>query len=338
MGDINEKIRLRELFSILQDINVLLTKSFEDLNDTLWAITASLSNVFKTTKIALLLYDEKEEIFLPNFSFGIEKTELKEYFRKNTLIQKNLFLSSQHIINVNSKLQKEYKELFASFNLNNVIFEPITLKNKIIGWFLVADKNDKTPFSSNDIDLFNSIIPIYKVIIQNGILHREEQTKTKNLEHLRNIDRMLLIHKDLRQITDDIVESLVTIFSIEAAAILLLNKKKDALDIYCAKGISDKFVKKVKIKIGQGVTGICAQENKTIRINNVPSDERYISYPGSKTLSEMATPLTINEVVIGVLNIESIEKNKFSKNDEELFIDFALNTAVILKWVIENEK
>ena len=237
-----------------------------------------------------------------------------------------------------SKLQKEYKELFASFNLNNVIFEPITLKNKIIGWFLVADKNDKTPFSSNDIDLFNSIIPIYKVIIQNGILHREEQTKTKNLEHLRNIDRMLLIHKDLRQITDDIVESLVTIFSIEAAAILLLNKKKDALDIYCAKGISDKFVKKVKIKIGQGVTGICAQENKTIRINNVPSDERYISYPGSKTLSEMATPLTINEVVIGVLNIESIEKNKFSKNDEELFIDFALNTAVILKWVIENEK
>jgi sigma-B regulation protein RsbU (phosphoserine phosphatase) len=85
----------------------------------------------------------------------------------------------------------------------------------------------------------------------------------------------------------------------------------------------------LRIPIGSGITGWAAAHRKTLRINNVLQDTRYIE-ASSNTRSEMAIPLLYRSEVLGVLNVESEQLSAYAENDEELLGTLGGSLAAII--------
>jgi GAF domain-containing protein len=72
-----------------------------------------------------------------------------------------------------------------------------------------------------------------------------------------------------------------------------------------------------RIPIGAGMCGLAARERKTIILDDVQTDPRYIAC--SPTVhSEIVVPLLDGERIFGVLDVDSDDLNTFGSEDQQL--------------------
>lgn len=72
----------------------------------------------------------------------------------------------------------------------------------------------------------------------------------------------------------------------------------------------------VRIPFGKGVCGTSANEKKTVRVEDVHQFPGHIACDAASQ-SEIVIPLIKNGKVLGVLDIDSPEKNRFDEVDQE---------------------
>lgn len=75
-----------------------------------------------------------------------------------------------------------------------------------------------------------------------------------------------------------------------------------------------------RIKPGQGVCGTSAKERKTIIVDDVHLFKGHIACD-SQSLSEIVIPLIKNNQLLGVLDIDSPIKKRFTDKDQKLLED-----------------
>ncbi|HLW54446.1 MAG TPA: GAF domain-containing protein [Candidatus Angelobacter sp.] len=75
------------------------------------------------------------------------------------------------------------------------------------------------------------------------------------------------------------------------------------------------FVPCARIPLDQGLCGAAATTKKTVVVNNVPADPRYL---GSEMVkSNLVTPIIIKSRVVAEIDVESYFANTFQKADQE---------------------
>ncbi len=99
----------------------------------------------------------------------------------------------------------------------------------------------------------------------------------------------------------------------------------------------NEFDKTYHLKFGKGITGYVAKTGKAIIVNDVNKDKNYIKLR-EEVKSELAVPITIDNKIIGVINIESKKLNFFTNNDLFLISAIAEQTAVALKNLLAQEQ
>ena len=72
----------------------------------------------------------------------------------------------------------------------------------------------------------------------------------------------------------------------------------------------------MKISIGKGVCGTAVQEDRTIHVDDVHLFKGHIACD-SASESEIVIPIHYNNMIIGVLDIDSPVKSRFSEEDED---------------------
>src|SRR5437899_6756941 len=113
----------------------------------------------------------------------------------------------------------------------------------------------------------------------------------------------------------------------EIFAILLLNEKTQDLRIRFQVGYPKEVADRMRIKVGDGVTGLAAQRREAILVGDVVKDGRYISAI-PEVRSELAVPLIIKNRVIGVIDIESLQPDHFTEEHKQLLTLIASRVAV----------
>src|SRR5216684_5967596 len=84
---------------------------------------------------------------------------------------------------------------------------------------------------------------------------------------------------------------------------------------------------RIRIKMGEGVTGAAAQRREAVLVDDVSKETRYISaVPNVR--SELALPLIVKNRVIGVIDIEARQANYFTDEHKQLLILIASRMAV----------
>jgi sigma-B regulation protein RsbU (phosphoserine phosphatase) len=148
------------------------------------------------------------------------------------------------------------------------------------------------------------------------------------------VDPLLLEVADVVNTTLDldttlrrVAELVRKVIDYEIFGILLLNEKTQELYFRFQVGYAPEVAERMRIKVGEGVTGIAAQRREAILVDDVAKDPRYISaVPNVR--SELAVPLIIKNRLIGVIDIESPQPNHFTEEHKRLLTLIASRMAV----------
>ena len=131
---------------------------------------------------------------------------------------------------------------------------------------------------------------------------------------------------DLNTLLQRIAEVLKRFIDYEIFAILLLNEKAQELRVRFQVGHPPEVAERIRIKVGQGVTGRAVQTRQPVLVNDVEVVSDYIhTTPGVR--SELAAPLITKNKVIGVIDVEAAQPGAFNEEHKRLLTLFASRIA-----------
>ena len=159
-------------------------------------------------------------------------------------------------------------------------------------------------------------------------------TTTAQPERSYEVEPLLLEVADVVNTTLDlettlrrVAELVRRIIDYEIFAILLLNEQRQELYVRFSVGYPPDVAERLRVKVGQGVTGRAAETRQAVLVADATRDDFYISALPN-VHSELAIPLIVKNRVIGVIDIEAPEKAHFTDEHKRLLTLIASRMAV----------
>jgi sigma-B regulation protein RsbU (phosphoserine phosphatase) len=134
---------------------------------------------------------------------------------------------------------------------------------------------------------------------------------------------------DLDQLLHKIAELTNRIIPYQIFAIFLVDETRQNLYYRFGIGHEQQVVQTLRINFGEGLIGTAALEQRTVVVDDVRSDPRYIEVV-KEARSELAIPLMLKNRVVGVLDIESTEIGYFREEQVRILNLLASQIAIAI--------
>src|SRR6185369_7878788 len=121
---------------------------------------------------------------------------------------------------------------------------------------------------------------------------------------------------DLNTLMHRVADLVRAVIDYRIFAILLINDRTQELWMRFQIGHTPE-IERTRVKMGRGIVGQAALQRRTLRIDDVSTDEHYIA-ANPNVRSELAVPLIVKNRVIGVLDIESEIPGFFTAEHQRL--------------------
>lgn len=160
-------------------------------------------------------------------------------------------------------------------------------------------------------------------------------TRLERVETLYRVSQVIHLTLDLKESLQRIVEEAVRLMRASSGSVVMINPTTGFLDIEAAHGLPPS-AQRMKLRVGEGITGWVARQGRAARVGNVAQDPRYFALR-SGINSELAVPLRVGDEVRGVINVDSDRLDAFSAADEELLGELASLAAPAIRntWLYE---
>ncbi len=117
------------------------------------------------------------------------------------------------------------------------------------------------------------------------------------------------------------LDSTLDIMNGTKGEILLIDEPTQTLVHHVHRGLSKEFVEKIRVGVGEGITGSVAQTGKAVLLEDISSDphvaqRELVVAEGLKAF--ICVPLRAKDKVLGVLNVASRMPRRFTTNDMQL--------------------
>lgn len=146
------------------------------------------------------------------------------------------------------------------------------------------------------------------------------------LEALYRISRLASDGRDIDEILHRVLEITHEVLPKGQVAILMLEEGE--LRVRAAEGYTE-GVDDLRIPLGEGITGRCAQVGRPVIVDRVEDHEDYIEgIPEGR--SEIAVPLQVEGEVIGVLNAEATIPDAFGEEQKQTLMVIAQQVAAVV--------
>jgi GAF domain-containing protein len=204
---------------------------------------------------------------------------------------------------------------------------PLRVGDRIVG---VLDVQSTSPyaFAEDNLRTLQILADQLGIAVVNTELFAETQEHLSQHRLLHHITTTAASGTTLDEALEAAVNGLQVTLGGDRVTILLADREKKVLEVKAAVGYAPEIYE-LKIPVGSGITGWAAVHRKTLRVNNVQEDTRYVE--GSvNTRSELAIPINYRGELLGVLNVESEQFNAYTESDEELLGTLGGSLAAII--------
>jgi GAF domain-containing protein len=204
---------------------------------------------------------------------------------------------------------------------------PLKVGERIVG---ILDVQSEHPFVFTDDNLrtLQILADQLAVAVINSELFAETQEHLSQHRLLHHITTTAASGTTLEEALDSAVTGLQVTLGGDRVAIMLTDREKKLMEVKAAVGYSEEILQ-LRVPIGTGITGWAAAHHRSLRVDNVMEDPRYIE-GSSNTKSELAVPLIYRNEVLGVLNVESEKTTAYTENDEEMLGTLGGSLAAII--------
>jgi signal transduction protein with GAF and PtsI domain len=139
-------------------------------------------------------------------------------------------------------------------------------------------------------------------------LRRALLEKAREAEILHQVSETVSGNLDLDAILRDVMEVAVRITKADACLIYLLTPHRDELVLRASKNPHPKLIGRIRLGLGEGITGWVAQQGTSVAIaSNASDDPRFKWFhnlPEDRHQAFLSVPIVVKHEVIGVINLQ----------------------------------
>lgn len=155
------------------------------------------------------------------------------------------------------------------------------------------------------------------------------------LKILRQIVDITSLDLDLHFVLDEIVKITTPATGADSVFIYLFDEGKKNLVLMASKIPHQKILKKVTLKVGEGITGWVAREHRPVAINaNAYRDPRFKNFdvlPEDRYEGFLSVPIIYKGKTIGVINIQHKNPHIYSANTVTLISTIAKQVGGVIE-------
>ncbi|HET6466095.1 MAG TPA: GAF and ANTAR domain-containing protein [Nitrospiria bacterium] len=139
-------------------------------------------------------------------------------------------------------------------------------------------------------------------------LKRSLSEKARELDLLRQISESISCNLDLDNVLKQIIDIVVQVTKADACLLYLYNDRNKELILRATKNPHPKLIGRVRLELGEGITGWVARERKLVAIaKNAHDDPRFRVFqnlPEDRYQAFLSIPVVSKNEVIGVINVQ----------------------------------
>lgn len=157
---------------------------------------------------------------------------------------------------------------------------------------------------------------------------------TEQIRAISKISKAIVSDFYLEDILRLIVAVTAELMSSNICSLMLIDEKNNELVIRATQSMSEGYNKKPPLKIGEGIAGKAAKENKAIAVKDVMKEKEYKYRDIAKKemlRSLLCVPLSVKGKVIGVINCYTSTMHEFSETEIEILTSIANQAAVAIE-------
>ncbi len=179
-----------------------------------------------------------------------------------------------------------------------------------------------------------AVVELMRDVTETKELESKVAKTHQDLLALNTIAGVVSQSLELDTILESALDKTLELMQQSAGGILLLDEESQTLSYRIYRGLSKKYAKGIRLKLGEGIAGRVAQTGEPILTDDVLVDSR-AAHPDLVTREGIrafvSVPLRSKDRVLGVLNIASHESRKFSPEDTQLLSGIAAQIAIAIE-------
>lgn len=133
---------------------------------------------------------------------------------------------------------------------------------------------------------------------------------------LHDLTLGLMTENNSDRLLNTILDQAIEYTKADSGSISLLDESRKSLEIKTFRGLEGDVPEKVRLKLGEGVTGRCILTGRLRNVGDTGIDPYYVAVR-SDIQSELAIPLNAGKKSFGVISVDSSRKHAFTQDHEE---------------------
>ena len=303
--------RTRE-FELLTQIGQA-TSSHLDQDEILRTIQVELGRIFPTREF-YIAFQEGDEI---RFELEVENGQITPKRSRPVASGWTEYIvrTGQPLL-IRSDLESTREKLGLTFRpprpAKSFCAAPIFLGGKPAGVMAAMSYEREYVYEARDLEIMRTAAGQVSVAVENARLFADEQRRSKQLAFLNNISKVAISSGDAEQMLVEIVREIEKNFRFDHIGVGILDYATKDIEIKAEAGPNPGAIGR-RFTLGSGILGRVARSGSTQRLHD-PNGNLGGVLPQARSV--LCIPISYGETLLGVLGIESLRDNAFTKEDE----------------------
>jgi PAS domain S-box-containing protein len=330
----------------LDEVNLLLDFSRQLSGMEADAIVKSLLDsarkVIQTAHAgAVLVWNQKNEMLTPRAVSGYADNEsmLKINYRLGEALPGNAFMNKRarrvdeinfaRDYNLSAENLSHYRQATGGRLPVSSLLVPIVANEQNLGLLVLDNFNTTGAFRTEDEALLISLAQQVALSMDNLRLVRDTQERAGQLQALNDASAALTASLSSEQLINSLLDQLRPILPYDTATLWL--REKERLNVASTRGFSD-VEQRLGLSIAVADSALfkeMGQTSQAILVKDVREDPRFPPVEAPR-LSWLGIPLISKGEMVGVLAVEKWQANYFTREQVQVGLTFASQSAVSL--------
>jgi signal transduction histidine kinase len=209
-------------------------------------------------------------------------------------------------------------EVARANGLRACLLAPMRYGGRIVGALLVY-KHAAGAYGERDARAAMAVANQLALAIENARLYAETRRRAQQLEAASEVSRRVTSILDMDPLLAQIAGLIHNKLRHDHTSLFLVEGRSNEVVLRECIGEADEALRRrgLRLQIGeQGIIGWVAANGQPLLCNDVSQEPRYLPHELlSHTQSELAVPLRVGDVVVGVLDVQSNHRDAFHPDD-----------------------
>jgi GAF domain-containing protein/HAMP domain-containing protein len=327
-------VRTREL-AALNAIAAVVSQTLE-LDAMLCGALETTLQVAESDAGGIYLLDDRTQVlsivayygFSPDFVAGIDSLRVGEGF-SGLVVQQGQPLVVRDV----SGDPRLTRDIVRQEGIRSLAIVPLSSKGTVRGTLFVTNHNFRE-FSEQDVQLLTSIGQQIGVAVDGARLFEAERRRAEQFRVISEVGHQITSILDIDEVLVQLVRLVQDSFQYDHVGIALIEGDEAVYKVGAGRLWDDPefdFYPR-RLKIGsEGITGTVAASGEALLVPDVRLEPHYLWMKHSQTRSELAVPIKVKGLVVGVLDVQSDRLNAFDGSDLAVLQSLANQAAVAIE-------